>query len=255
MTFESLRYEVKDRVAYVTFDTPARLNSISEQRLDDLEKVLDMIEAESELCAAVITGSGRGFCVGLDLDLLKKSFYDREYFMTVIGRLNCQILRMEALDVPFIAAVNGFARAGGFEIALACDLMIIADEAQIGDNHSHVGVMPGGGSTYRLPKRIGLQRAKELIWSARWLDGKEAVDIGLALKSVPLDQLHSETEKLLEGFRDKPAAVIRVVKKAIRENDALDGEEAIANEMAIFAHYMFEQPYAREGFEAAMADR
>ena len=165
--FESLTYTVRDRVAYVTFTTPERLNSITEQRMADLEAVVAAVRSDESLRALVLTGSGRAFCVGLDLGLLKQAFQDIAFFERQVRRLNAVLLDLEALPVATIAAVNGFARAGGFEIALACDLMLIADEAQIGDNHTHVGVMPGGGSTQRLPRRIGEQRAQELIWSAR----------------------------------------------------------------------------------------
>lgn len=254
MTFNSLTYEIKNNVAYVTFSTPKTLNSITEERISDLSEVVSLLEENTTINAAAITGTGRAFCVGLDLDLLKRAFDDMEYFESVVRRLSSIILRLERLPIPVVAAVNGYARAGGIEIALGCDLMIIADEAKIGDNHTHVNVMPGAGSTQRLPRRIGMQRAKELIWSAKWLTGKEAVEYGLALKSVPLEDLPKELENILDQLRDKHRAVLSVVKRTLREGDGLSIEDGVELELRNFLQYMGQEPYARDGFWASLAE-
>ncbi len=248
MSYETLTYEVKQKVAYVTFNTPDQLNSITEQRMTELEAVMAELKRDAQVNAAVLTGSGKAFCVGLDLELLKKAFEDIDYFGGVIKRLNAILFDIERLPIPVIAAVNGFARAGGFEIALACDIMLIAEEAKIGDNHSHVHVMPGGGSTQRLPRRIGAQRAKELIWTARWLTGREAVDYGLALRAVPRDQLQAAVEELVAQLRDKVRPCLAVIKDTMREGAPLPIEDAVAVEMRNFVRYMGDEPYAREGF-------
>lgn len=255
MSYASLKYEIRDQVAYVTFSTPEQLNSITEERLHDLDKVISSLEVDEQINAVAITGEGKAFCVGLDLGLLKKAFEDIEYFESVVRRLNALLHRLEALPVPVVAAVNGYARAGGFELALACDLMLIAEEAKIGDNHTHVGVMPGGGSTKRLPIRIGEQRAKELIWTARWLTGNEAVDYGLALRSVPLAALHDQLEALLDQLRDKPRAVLSVVKRTMRENRDLSVADGIDVEIRNFVEYMGGEPFARDGFWASIGGR
>lgn len=253
--FETLSYVVRDRVAYATFTTPARLNSITEQRLTDLEAVVAAVRADESLRALVLTGSGRAFCVGLDLGLLQQAFQDMAFFERQVRRLNAVLLDLEALPVATIAAVNGIARAGGFEIALACDLLIIADEARIGDNHTHVGVMPGGGSTQRLPRRIGEQRAKELIWSARWLSGQEAAAIGLALRSVPLADLSVAIEAVLAELRQRPRATIDVVKRTMHAGRHLQLTDGIELEIQAFVEYMGTLPYAREGYAASLAGR
>ncbi len=253
--FESLTYAARNRIAYVAFNTPDRLNSITEQRLTDLEAVVAAVRADQDLRALVITGVGRAFCVGLDLDLLKRAFQDINYFEQQVRRLNSILLELDSLPVATIAAVNGFARAGGFEIALACDLLVIADEARIGDNHTHVGVMPGGGSTQRLPRRIGEQRAKDLIWSARWLSGTEAAAIGLALRSVPLAELDTAVESLVTELRQRPRATIDVVKRAIQAGRNIDLASGVELEIRAFVDYMGKLPYAREGYEASMAGR
>lgn len=254
VTFASIECEVRDRVAYVTFATPESLNSITESRLDDLQALGDALTADTSLQAVCISGAGRAFCVGLDLELLKRAFDDLEYFETVIRRLNQFLICLESLPIPTVAMVNGIARAGGFEIALACDLMLIADEARIGDNHTHVGVMPGGGSTQRLPRRIGMQKALELILTARWLDGIEAAACGLALRSVPQSRLVEETERLLDQFRNKPRAVLSVAKATIRASDELTVQQGIALEIDQFIRYTRDDDTARAGFLRSLAD-
>jgi len=252
---ESLIFEIRDRVAYVTFSTPERLNSVDERRLGDLDDVVTALEGNDELVAAVFTGQGKAFCVGLDKDLLKRAFGDMDYFGDVIRRYNDILNRIEELPMPTLAVVNGYARAGGIELALACDIIIISDSALIGDNHTHYGVMPGGGSTQRLPRRVGEQRAKELIWSARWLNADEAVDCGLALMSAPADSLAENVEEFLASFRDKPRAVLEVVKRTIHGGRDLPVRDGVEVEIAAFKHYMGELPYAREGFAASMENR
>jgi len=253
--FESLNYSTLDRVAYATFNTPAKLNSITERRLADLEEVIAAVRGDERLRALVISGVGRAFCVGLDLELLQRAFADIHFFERQIRRLNAIQLDLEALPVATIAAVNGLARAGGFEIALACDLLIIADEARIGDNHTHVGVMPGGGSTQRLPRRIGEQRAKELIWSARWLSGQEAAAMGLALRSVPLAELQAAVEAVVAQLRLRPRAAIDVVKRVIHAGRHMELADGVELEIRNFVEYMSQLPYAREGYEASMTGR
>ena len=251
--YESLRLDVSDRIARVTFTTPDSLNSITEQRLADLRAVVDHVRDDESIRVLSFTGTGRAFCVGLDLGLLQRAFAEIRYFESVVRRLNAILLDLEALPLPVVAAVNGFARAGGFELALACDFMLIADEAKIGDNHAHVGVMPGGGSTQRLPRRIGEQRAKELIFRAHWLTGTEAAACGLALRSVPLARLAAETDALLEELSHRPRALSGAIKRTIHDGRPLPLREGIELEIASFVRYMGDEPYAREGFRASLA--
>lgn len=255
MKLKTLNYEVRDRVAYITFTTPDRLNSITEDRLTELGVVLDSVEADQTLHAMTLTGQGRAFCVGDDLDFLKVAFKDLDLFEDFLRRFNDILLRLERVEIPVVAVVNGIARAGGFETTLACDIILIADEAMIGDHHTHVGVMPGGGATQRLPRRIGAQAAKELIWSARWLTGVEAVACGLAFKSVPLEKLYDECEALLAGFRDKPREVLAVVKRMIRSSEHLTMEEGIDLEIRTFIDYTRDEPHVQEMFWDSMRQR
>ena len=248
--FTSLTYAVRERTAIITFATPDNLNAITDTRLGELEAALALVEADQQLGALVVSGGdGAAFCVGLDLSLLDKAFSDIPYFETVVTRLNGIISRIEALPIPTIAAINGFARAGGFELPLGCDFILMADEAKIGDVHTDAGVLPATASL-RLKRRIGEQRAKELIWSARWLKGQEAVDFGLAWKSVPRAALLETALAMAASFTDKPRACIASNKAVFQQGEELGTAAGAALEIALFVKYMAEQPYGREGYNA-----
>lgn len=252
---ETLLVEKKNKVTYVTLNRPEALNGISQQMVEDLAALIGDVTADQSVKAVVITGAGRAFCVGADIDVLTRGFEEYDFLESYLRRLNKLLLDLEALEVPVIAAVNGLARAGGYEIALACDLVIVADEAQIGDNHTQFGVIPGGGATQRAPRKLGDQRAKELIWTARWLDGKQAVDLGMALRSVPKSELSDAVEELLDQLRNKSRPCLAAVKRAIQQGEQLPISEAIDAEIEVFMHYVRTSPDAREGFTAYLEKR
>jgi enoyl-CoA hydratase/carnithine racemase len=250
MNFQTLRFSIEDRVAWVTFSTPQKLNSISQERLSELEAILDLIEADQTLGALAITGEGdRAFCVGLDLDLLDKAFADIDFFKTVIRRIASIVARIERLPIPTVAVVNGVARAGGFEIALGCDFMIMANEARIGDAHTDSGVLPAC-ATRRLVRRVGEQRAKALFFSARWLTGAEAVEWGLALQSVPRERLIEETSHFIATLTDKPRPCIAALKDSLLQTEQMGALDAAAYEFETFVRYMSNEPYGEEGYRA-----
>jgi enoyl-CoA hydratase/carnithine racemase len=250
MKHDTLQLQVVDGVAVATFTTPQRLNAISEQRLDELEDVIAQAAADEHIRALVFTGGlASAFCVGLDLALLDRAFKDLPYFMQMVGRVGSVIAQIEALPIPTIAAVNGWCRAGGFEMALGCDFILVADEAHIGDAHTDAGVLPAA-SSLRLARRIGTMRAKEVIWTARWYRGSEAVQAGLALKSVPLARLREEALALAHSIIDKPRACIAANKQVYQRGVDATVAEGVAIELEVFEAYMGSQPYGLEGYTA-----
>lgn len=253
--YKSLVLEVRDRVAHVRFATPEKLNSISEERIADLEGVVSLVGRDPSIRALTLTGSGRAFCVGLDLDLLQRAFKDLDYFEGIVRRLQRVLLDLEALPVPVIAAVNGLTRAGGFETILACDFIVVADEAKIGDKHTNLGLLPGGGCSPRLPRLVGEQRAKAILMLARWMTGPEAVACGLALRSVPLADLPDAVEDLLAELRHRPRECMAGIKSAVRAARTLDVERAVEFEINTFMDYLRRFPYGLEGYQASLEDR
>ena len=250
MPTPALRYEIDGSIGRLTFARPNQLNSLDDQALDELTDVLNVVAADRSLRALCLTGDGRAFCVGLDLQLLERAFVDLDYWEGVLWKLNEVYLALESLPVPVVAAVNGLARAGGYEFVLACDLAIIADEAKIGDVHAPFGVPPGGGASFRLSRRIGEMRAKELILTGRWLTGRQAAEYGLALRSVPSEHLARETDELLETFRPMSAQCLSTAKAMIHANRFLSGRAAVESELDRFLAWARSDPQAAEGMRA-----
>jgi enoyl-CoA hydratase/carnithine racemase len=247
---EAVERQERDRVLWLTLNRPRALNAVDEALLDGLEGSLVEVESREDLRALVITGAGNAFSVGMDLACLDRGFADHEWFRAFLERFNAALLALERLPVPTVAAVNGLTRAGGFEILLACDLAVCADEARIADNHTPFGVMPGGGATQRAPRRLGMQRAKELIFTGRWLQGQEAEQLGVVLRSVPRERLQATVEELVGHFRDKSRDCLAVAKAVITAGANLDIQAGIRLEMDQFFGYLATSPDAAEGFRA-----
>jgi enoyl-CoA hydratase/carnithine racemase len=251
----TMQYRVDRRVAYVTFCRPERMNSIDEDTLADMQWLIGELSGDPDLRAVVLTGTGRAFSVGLDLGLLERAFDDVDYFETVLRRLNAFYVALEDLPMPVVASVNGIARAGGYEIVLAADLVVISDDARVGDVHAPFGVPPGGGASYRLPRRVGEQRAKELIFTGRWLVGPETVEYGIALRSVPADALEKATEELVEQLRDKPRSCVGTAKAMIHDSRHLPTAAAAETELRAFMHWARTAGDPGEGMRAFVEHR
>lgn len=231
------------------------INSLDEEALTGLAALLDQVAGDDGVRALVLTGAGSTFCLGLDIDLLGRAFADHDYFLDVLVRYHALLRRLELLPVPVVAAVNGTTRAGGFELLLACDLAIVADEARVADHHMHFGILPGGGASARLPRRIGTQQARELLLTGRWLTGPEVADYGLALRSVPGDQLREATLDLVAGLVDKPRASLGRLKQLLDDQDGLSLEDACRIEREHFRRFLEEEPLADDGYRAFVEQR
>lgn len=249
--FEDLEVTRRDNVVYATMNQNHRLNSITESLLTDFDALLTTVETDPSIKALVIRGSGRAFSVGLDQHLLDKAFDDATYFSSILERLAGILLRIEELDAPVVAAVNGLARAGGFELILCCDIVIVAASAKVGDAHTAFGVVPGGGSSFRLPRIVGAMRAKEIFLSGRWMDAEELVALGLAISVVPDDSLDSAVEDCLGWLTDKSRDCLGTVKKQMRLTAVAPAAQAIEIEREVFLEYVAPcDSDAQEGFRA-----
>ena len=242
--------EERDRVVYARLDRPGALNALDERVVERLDGVLAGIERDDSVRALVLTGTGETFCVGMDLACLERGFRDHAYFRRFLDRLAGVLLRMESLPVPVVAAVNGLTRAGGFEIVLASDLVVAAHEARIADDHGRFAVLPGGGATQRAPRKLGRQRAAELILTARWIDGRAAAEYGIALRSVPRADLAAAVEELVDQLRNKSRAFLGAAKAAMRDGATLALADAVRLEIDRFIEHLERSPDAQEGFTA-----
>jgi enoyl-CoA hydratase len=195
-----------DGIATVTLNRPEKLNALNRELRSEFCRTMQELRDDSEVRVVVITGAGRAFCAGLDLRELGSSGLREEgnvTFVTVI----------EDMRVPVIAAVNGFAVTGGFELALACDIIIAADDAQFADTHARVGVMPGGGMSARLPRAVGIRKAKELSLTGNYLPARDAERMGLVNRTVPKDQVLAAATELATQIASSNQDVVRQMKR------------------------------------------
>jgi enoyl-CoA hydratase/carnithine racemase len=236
----SIKFIVNKSVAYITLNRPHVLNALDPSMLEGIERGVERAVTDPEVCAIVIRGAaGRAFSVGVDL----KYFYDNKIManptesLRFTSRIRDTLLQVEGSEIPTIAAIEGFALAGGLELALACDFILCTNDSRIGDHHANFDLMPGAGSTQRLPRRIGTQRALELLFTGRHVDGAEAVAIGLALRSVPAEELSESVEALLDGLRGKSRAGLAFMKTAMRRGTELPLREALDLERLLAQEY------------------
>lgn len=199
---------------WLCINRPEALNSISDDVITLLRAGLDRAEGDSGIRVVVVTGNGRGFCAGADLKDIGGSSESSNEFRRLFGDV---LNRIEAFEKPVIAAVNGIAMAGGFELVLCCDMVIAAESAQLGDGHSNYGLLPGGGGSVRLPRRIGRNRALEMFFTGDLFDAADLESWGLINHVVPDGQLQLEASRLAARLADRSSLGIARMKRLVRE--------------------------------------
>ena len=170
--YETIKYEVNGNIAIVTISREQALNALNRQVLEDLDKVLDEIKADKDLRGLVITGAGRSFVAGADIAAMSTMNEEEGFQFGVYGA--GVFRKIELLDIPVVAAVNGFALGGGCELAMSTDYIVASEKAKFGQPEAGLGITPGFGGTQRLARKIGESKAKELIFSARVIGAQEA---------------------------------------------------------------------------------
>lgn len=248
---------VIDQVMWITLDGVESMNSLTPSVLQGLDDAIAVAESDHTLRAVVLTGAGEAaFSVGMDLDFLESCFADPTgIFLPFLDSFHAVLLRLERLPVPVIARVNGLARAGGFEIILACDLVVAADDARVGDIHVEFGMSPGAGSSQRAPRKLGDQRAKALMLTPRWLDGPEMVEWGLAISAAARPDLDDAVENLLSGLRGRSRPAIAVTKHLLNAARSESFDDGLALERLLFARLQTEIGEAAEGYRAFVEKR
>lgn len=250
MQYSNITLSKDDKVATIRLNRPDALNALSPDLLREFAHATDEIAKDTTIKALVIRGEGRGFCAGADLLFFDQALNDLSLLPRYIQDLNNTLCGLEELPVPTVAVVHGYALAGGMELMMACDMAIVADDARIGDQHANFGLIPGGGSTQRLPRRVGMPRAMELLTTGRWLSGPEAVEWGLALRSVSSEAIDDELEALLAGLRPKSRTGLALMKSLARASQDVPLRDGVALESATFSRLFGTSPHPREGITA-----
>lgn len=250
--FDTIHFERRDALAWITLNRPEAMNSMGPQMVDDLHAVLDLVLADPDIRCLAIRGTGKVFCAGADLKAAK-SFGDAQDQATAVGaflgRATALLRRIEQLPLPVIAAVNGLALAGGLETVLVCDVVLAAEEAKFGDAHARYGLIPGWGASVRLPRKIGVNRAKWMMFTAENVSAATMAEWGLVHQVVPSDQLEAAVQALAARMVNKSPLGLRRMKQLVDDGLEQPLDVALHNERTMVEAHNHSND-RREGLEA-----
>ncbi len=228
--YETILFEVREGIATLTLNRPAKLNAYTPEMGDELVDAFARVREDDAVRVVVLTGAGRGFCSGVDLDVLKR---DRAGDRTRLGEqdfLRKFPLELAEFPKPVVAALNGPAIGVGVTMVLPCDLRIAADTARLGLTFVKLGLLPGLGSTHWLPRLVGLARAKELVLTGRVIPAAEAAEIGLVNRVVPADTLMKVVHEMAASMAGCAPEVLARAKRALHRGAVSGMEEAMRND-------------------------
>ena len=234
----TVRLERDGAVAHAILDRPAQLNAISPELLSDLDSACDAVEGDAGVRALAITGAGRAFCAGADLSVVQELAPDPERWRGFMDLWHRVFDRIERLPLPVVAGVHGLALAGGLELTMVCDLVIVDAEARLGDQHTNFALVAGGGGSQRLPRLIGARRAKELMLLGGWIDAQQALAWGLVNRIAPAGTVVEATLALARELAGKSVAASRTAKLLIDRGLDVDLRTGLELEKRVVAEHM-----------------
>lgn len=245
---ENIRIEYKGNIAVLTIARPKQLNALNKQTLQELSQALDEITAGESKCL-IVTGEGeKAFVGGADISEMANMTEEEAKEFSALG--NIAFSKMEFLRFPVIAAVNGYALGGGCELAMACDIIVASEKAVFAQPEVGLGVIPGFGGTQRLAMRIGLGRAKKMIFTGEYVKAPEALAIGLIDQLVQPENLMDEVFALAQKIVSQPAGAVFAAKAAIPYASTIGLEKGLELETELFGRCftMEEQKTAMQAF-------
>jgi enoyl-CoA hydratase/carnithine racemase len=207
--------EVDEGVGRLTLNRPGAMNAVTTELAVELEAGLARLAGQARVI--VIRGAGGNFCVGGDFKALESILGDPAALRELFEAFHRACDLIAELPVPVVAAVEGNAMAGGFELMQACDFALVRDDARLADNHSNFGQLPGGGGSQRLPRLVGRQRALGLLLTGDRISGAQAAEWGLAYRSLPADEFDAALDELAEKLAAKSPEALAGIKALVRE--------------------------------------
>ena len=250
--YQTIRYEKNGNIGIATINRPEALNALNSTVISELEQLICEVEKDTELGAFILTGEGRSFVAGADIG--------EQYPMDVAAgrkwgqRGSALMRRIEKLEIPTIAAVNGFALGGGCEIAMSCDIILASEKAKFGQPEVGLGITPGFSGTQRLPRRVGIAKAKELIFSGKTIGAQEAKEIGLVNAVYPPEELMNGAIAMAKSFTANAPIAVKYSKACIDRGMQMDIDDGIALENELFA-MCFATADQKEGMGAFLEKR
>lgn len=250
--YETLQLDVEEGRADLAFSRPDKLNALNEQVLEELHTACNDLADRDDLRVVVLRGEGRAFIAGADIEAMVEMSESEARQFALKGHRTLDAV--ESIPVPVIAAVDGFALGGGLEVALACDLIYASARAAFGLPEVSLGIIPGFGGTQRLARFVGWQRARELVFTARQIDGDRADAIGLACDCLSVDDFKDRIDDVAETLASRGPLAVRAAKRVMRAGEDLSLEDGCQLERETFAN-LFETADAEEGMTAFVDGR
>jgi enoyl-CoA hydratase len=236
MPYETILYEKKARIGYVTLNRPRLLNAQSPEMFDELAQVFGAIKHDAEVGVVILTGAGdRAFCAGADINFLQQLAQTTPMAAkTFVQKNRLAFGAIAHLRKPVIAAVNGFALGGGCELAMACHIRIASENARFGQPEINLGLFPGAGGTQRLPRLVGKGIALEMMLTGEPISAQEAQRVGLVNKVVPAAELMATAEKLAQQILSKAPLAVGVILEAVQHGMEMTLAEGLQLEENLF---------------------
>lgn len=254
MSEDFVSFERHGPVAYITLARPEAGNSMNEALVAGLSTAIRRCEADAEVRAVVLTGSGRFFCVGGDLGGFHEPMQAALGIRTMTLHLHAVIAGLARMRAPSIAVVNGAAAGAGLSLALACDFLIASEKAQFASAYATAGLAPDGGQSWTLPRRVGVHRARVMMLQARKLSAAEALDWGLADQVVAADALAGAARSLAQELAAGPTAAFCRIKNLLTDSGCTSLETQLETEARGIAACVASED-AQEGISAFLAKR
>jgi len=250
--YETLKIEREESTLWIILNRPQRLNAFNDVLIEELSDILNTAEGDPSIKCVVITGEGdRAFSAGADLTMMKGTPVYAEEF----ARKGQKTFgKVEEMSKPVIAAINGYALGGGLELALACDLRIAAEHAELGNTEIRLGLIPGWGGTQRLVRIVGLARAKEMVMLGNRIKADEALKIGLVHGVVHYEKLKDEVRAIAKKLAEGPPIAMKYVKHAMNFGTQVPLEVGLRLEAALMALSSSTEDL-KEGVEAFFSKR
>ena len=250
--FKHLICEKNDNIYIIKINRPSTLNSLNEDVLEELDKALDIFAYDKELYVAIITGEGKAFVAGADIaSMSNMSVQDAKIF----SKKGMSIFRkIELIEKPIIAAVNGPALGGGCELAISCDIRLASKKAKFGQPEVKLGIIPGFAGTQRLAKVVGISKAKELIYTGDIIDAQEALKIGLVNKVLETEDLMEEAINMANKITKNAQIAVKFAKASINKSIESNIDTGMEIENYLFA-MCFDSKDQKEGMNAFLEKR
>jgi enoyl-CoA hydratase len=236
MAYETILYEARQRIGYITLNRPRILNAQSPEMFEELAQVFGDIKRDPEVGAVILTGAGdRAFCAGADINFLKQLAQTTPMAAkTFVEKNRLAFGAIEHLGKPVIAAVNGFALGGGCELAMACHIRIASETASFGQPEINLGLFPGAGGTQRLPRLVGKGMALEMMLTGEPISAQEAYRLGLVNRVVPAAELMATAERLAQQILAKAPLAVGVILEAVQHGMEMTLAEGLQLEENLF---------------------